>query len=393
MSITPNIAYLYIQENKFEKAKIILEDKLLKNNNENDLVNQLTNDILYVALLIKMNDFKDVDFILNRIDSNVAKVKNIKKDLILNLKLDYYKQIKDTKNIIKIQDSLLRYNNYILKNIDEKNKTGAEINLLIEHNEQNEIDNQNKLNEKENKFFIIIIFGLVALILLILFSVYTNQLKKKKIELLNTSLQQSVHEKDLLLKEIHHRIKNNLQIVSGILELQKSNIKDPVAKMAIDEGRLRIKSIALVHQYMYEANDFSSIKVADFLVNLINSIRTSSANNSIEINTNIAPDVISFNLNTILPLSLIINEAITNCIKHAFNNTKNAEININLFKLNHYFCLEIMDNGVGFPNEVQNQKPKSIGLDLIEGLAKQLDGNVVYSNNNGAKLAINFNPI
>jgi two-component sensor histidine kinase len=207
---------------------------------------------------------------------------------------------------------------------------------------------------------------------------------------MNLSIKKSLHEKEYLLKEIHHRVKNNLQIISGIIELQKLNINDNTIKVILEDGQARIKSIALVHQILYQSNNFDKINFKTFLNELINAIQTSYQSKYDDLIFEKKIDIIDLNLNTSISLGLIINEIITNSIKHGLIKERKKVISIIFLRNNKNLDLIIKDNGPGFDNTVLNYKTNSIGIDLIKGLTKQIEGKVTFSNNNGAQVMITF---
>ena len=162
-----------------------------------------------------------------------------------------------------------------------------------------------------------------------------NRKKRFEIEKMNLSItnknktiEVSLHEKEMLLKEVHHRVKNNLQVISGILSLQNSIVTDEKAKQILAEGQDRIQAIALLHKTMYQNDNFNHVNLQTFINELITYIK--QANKSLQKNITVIQDIenITFSIDTAIPLSLIINEIITNCYKHAFTNTTEGQISI-----------------------------------------------------------------
>lgn len=216
---------------------------------------------------------------------------------------------------------------------------------------------------------------------------------EKELTTANTELIKQNLEKELLLKEIHHRVKNNLQIVSSLLSLQSGSIENESALSALKEGQSRIKSMALLHQRLYQnKDDFSKLNFKDYVSELHKSIEKSHKNSKEEINTSINIENIYFDIDTAVPLGLIMNELITNSYKYAFNNGGNLTITIEKEtnnNSNNNYRLIIKDSGAGIRNfDINNIT--TLGLKLVNMLSKQLKGNLKYEYENGTKFIISF---
>jgi len=209
--------------------------------------------------------------------------------------------------------------------------------------------------------------------------------RKQNEKILNNSLK----EKELLLQEIHHRVKNNLTIIIALIYMQNSNTSNLSNNKLFEELSQRVYSIALVHERMYETNDLASIDLYNYVRDLFNSIRSIMVYRSdIEFSINIQKNVY-FNLDKLVPLGLILNELLTNSLKYAFNNT-GGKINLSLEKNEQNFILDFNDTGVGYPTEVLEGKETHLGLLLVNALVKQINGTVNFSNKNGAQTLIGF---
>lgn len=188
----------------------------------------------------------------------------------------------------------------------------------------------------------------------------------------NQELKAKNHEKDILLKEIHHRVKNNLQIITSLLSIQSAFIEDEFLKSIFGNSQRRITSMALVHEMLYQTENLSKINYKTYIDDLTNSIYNSfSKPEKISIETDC--EEIYLSIETAVPLGLIINEIVTNSFKHAFNGIENGKISIYLkhhSEEENSFLLSIKDNGIGF---MENSKSKSLGLKLIKNLSRQLD--------------------
>lgn len=194
----------------------------------------------------------------------------------------------------------------------------------------------------------------------------------------NDIISKSLQEKELLLGEIHHRVKNNLQTINSLLILQSKSIVEPAAIRAIQESQHRIQSMALVHQKLYQSNNKSlGVDIRSYISELVQSI-LHSQETYLKIKVNQEVDSLALDLDTVINLGLIINELITNCVKHAFNNIPVDPTIWVAFKQNDdHLMLTVKDNGTGYDPEMQAQKPDAFGLKLIESLGRKLKGSAI----------------
>ncbi|MHC5776510.1 sensor histidine kinase [Nostoc sp.] len=200
-----------------------------------------------------------------------------------------------------------------------------------------------------------------------------------------------LQEKEVLLKEIHHRIKNNLQIISSLLNLQAEYIKDNQAIQIFKDSQSRIESMALIHDKLYKSKDLSRINFADYIQDLVTNLFDSYNLNSSAITLKINVEDVFLVSDAAIPCGLIINELISNSLKHAFHQRKSGEICIDFCSLEaNLFTLTISDNGVGFAKDFDFQTTESLGLLLVKGLTNQLKGNIEFSSNNGVEFKIIF---
>ena len=204
-------------------------------------------------------------------------------------------------------------------------------------------------------------------------------------------LQISVKEKETLLKEIHHRVKNNLAVVSGILYLQYFNEEDKEVREKLLDSTNRIKTMATIHEILYQSLSFTNLKLDKNISRLIDSI-TSSYEISVDLDTIFDLEPIILNINQAIPLSLIVNEVVTNVLKHAFSEGETGAISVTLFNTDGLITLIIKDNGKGLPDDFDpTGREKSLGLELIESLANQLHADYSYSSlEQGAQFKLTF---
>ena len=202
----------------------------------------------------------------------------------------------------------------------------------------------------------------------------------------------SLQEKEILLKEIHHRVKNNLQVISSILNLQSAYTKDKNALAILKESQNRIKTMALIHESLYQANDFSKIDFSEYILNLADNLAYSYKINdvSVAMETEIEKGII-LNIDKAIPSGLIINELISNAYKHAFKNSGAGNNLVNLkLKRNKKIIIEVSDNGVGMNEKIDYRNTESLGLQLVSTLVEQLNGEMKVERKNGTSFWVSF---
>lgn len=205
------------------------------------------------------------------------------------------------------------------------------------------------------------------------------------------SVTSSLREKETLLKEIHHRVKNNLQVVSSLLNLESKFITDKDDLAIFKDSQNRVRSMALVHETLYNSKDLSRIHFREYAIKLTDNIRQSykSENKKIEMIRRVQ-DAIYINIDAAIPLGLLVNEIITNCYKYAFKNMESGTIEINIEMKDDIFEMIISDNGCGLPDGLDLNNTKTLGFQLINTLITQLDGEVIIDRNKGTKFTIRF---
>jgi PAS domain S-box-containing protein len=201
-------------------------------------------------------------------------------------------------------------------------------------------------------------------------------------------LEKSLAEKELLLKEIHHRVKNNLMIISSLLSLQSRQVKDRETMDLFRESENRTRSMALIHERLYRSEDLKNIDLAEYLGRLASEIfRSYSADSRIRLNLEI--DELKVDVETAVPLGLIVNELLTNAVKHAFPDGEGT-VTVSLSKRNGTVTLEVSDDGAGFPEDIDWESSPSLGLQLVRSLTEQIDGKVEMISDGGTTFRIIF---
>lgn len=251
--------------------------------------------------------------------------------------------------------------------------------------------------ENHTLFLYDIAFSVVISILLVVLVIklldlqnvgLTEALKKQQFNQEKLSL--SVKDKEVLLQEIHHRVKNNLSVISSLLNLQINTAKQDESKQLLTDARNRVLSMSLVHQKLYKGNDFNKIKFDNYIVELAQDLLSlSSYKNKILLNDKIAS--CELDISVAIPLGLIINEIITNCIKHAFNDSVTIPtISLTLLNSIHSIDITISDNGVGFDHTEKIRSSPSLGLSLIDTLIEQIDGKIEINSKKGSEYKISI---
>ncbi|HZW38089.1 MAG TPA: histidine kinase dimerization/phosphoacceptor domain -containing protein [Ignavibacteriaceae bacterium] len=205
-------------------------------------------------------------------------------------------------------------------------------------------------------------------------------------------LSQSLKEKTVLLKEIHHRVKNNLQIISSLLRLQAMNIKDDSVIDILNECQNRITSMALIHQKLYESERIAKVNIASYMNEFVTYLCSTYLFSHNNINLNVSEDKFYFSIDTAVPMGLIINELVSNSFKHAFKNNELGFVDITIGKISEkYFTLIVKDNGRGFPENIDFYNADTLGLQLVNTLVQQINGSIeIKSSEKGTEIKMKF---
>ena len=203
-------------------------------------------------------------------------------------------------------------------------------------------------------------------------------------------LKKSLGEKEMLIKEIHHRVKNNLMVISSLLSLQSQYIKNKDDLEMFEKSKSRAKSMALIHERLYQSNDLKRIDFGEYIEKMSTDMFNTYISDPEKINLEIDVENAMLDINTTIPLGLILNELLNNSIKYAFPDGKKGIIRVVFSKRGEYFQLKVEDNGIGFPDNIEFENTDSLGLQLINSLTEQIDGTINLNTNNGASITISF---
>lgn len=230
--------------------------------------------------------------------------------------------------------------------------------------------------------------------------VYDELQRLKKIVIVDTDIttakkmqqqiEASLKEKDVLIKEIHHRVKNNLQIIISLLNLQSGYLKDEFTLKAVKDGQNRVRSMALVHEKFYQAEELSEINFNEYLEKLCQYLYQSYGDKTDRIEFSLTGDKVGLDMDTAMPCGLLVNEIVSNSYKYAFPGNMKGFISLNLSKSPDTVTLKIHDSGVGMPADFKIDESDSLGMQLIQALTSQLEGELKVSVENGTTFEITF---
>jgi two-component system, sensor histidine kinase PdtaS len=210
---------------------------------------------------------------------------------------------------------------------------------------------------------------------------------RKKIE---DALRKSLKEKEVLLKEIHHRVKNNMQIISSLISLQTDYADNEDTIKMFEDSKNRIRSMALIHEKLYQSDDISLIDFSDYIESLASRLLEFYGYAERRVGLKVEADNISLSIDSAIPCGLIINELVSNSIKHAFPGERVGMIKIGMHKQSDEYVLTVEDNGIGFPEDIDFRKTDSLGLQIVQTLTLQLGGQIELQRNGGTKFQIIF---
>lgn len=218
-----------------------------------------------------------------------------------------------------------------------------------------------------------------------------SKLRKEK-RIADQKIRDSLEEKEVMLKEIHHRVKNNLAVISALLTLQSDYVQDEAAKELFMESVARIKTMALIHEKLYQTEMFARVEMGDYMRQLVKTIQETYESQPRNITVHVECDNAVLDITQAIPCGLIINELLSNVYKHAFKdrNAGNVYLILNKDEESGECELQVMDDGVGLPKEVIDGKSSSLGYNIIRGLARQLSADLRMTGSEGTHVLLRF---
>ncbi|MBL7473396.1 sensor histidine kinase [Robertkochia sediminum] len=318
-----------------------------------------------------------------------------------HLKADHFLEAGDVKNAATYLAKYSKGSDSLEKSVMGKQLLGQFVAFDIDQQtkrvlEKQRMDlerNENELIERDKIIYLSIVallFSLLCVVALIV--AYMKSVKNKRlIEDQKQIIESSLVEKDSLLKEIHHRVKNNLQMVSSLMSLQSKNTRSQAAINALKEGQSRVRAMALIHQKLYQNDDLSVIWMQEYIESLIASIQSVFKKEGYDITIHIDAEKTELDVDRAIPIGLILNELVSNSYKYAFAENKKGNINITLHKDGEHYKFEYRDDGKGLPADFEQTSKGSMGLRLIKRLANQLRSELAIDTQaKGAHFWFNF---
>ncbi len=402
--ILGNIGKCYVEMEQYEDAIPNLEASLetLEEHGKGIFSSEIVENKLAIAeCYLQLNDLeKATDYLSDNLTTK--KLDNlINKNRLLSL---YYGKTSDYQNsafylrrIIRIKDSINANESELRSQqlaavMDEEKKNTKKIMDAQKEDLERQRSEMIAQDERTNMVLISLVFTLLlfsGLVYAYLRSIKNQRLIAEQKHIIENSL----IEKDSLLKEIHHRVKNNLQMVSSLLSLQTKNTRSKAAIEALEEGKSRVKAMALIHQKLYQNDDLSVIEMQGYIESLINSVQSVYKKGGHNINITIDAEGVELDIDRAIPFGLILNELVSNSFKYAFPvDDENGKIYIHLRKIGDkegYF--EYTDNGVGLPDDTDERANSSMGIRLMNRLANQLQTKLNVDNaQEGVRFWFNF---
>lgn len=395
-----NRGEIYVAQKEFNKAIKDFKESIVINDNYNakytqlQCLNGITNAYIQLKKYNEANKyFKFSENILKsnslkNLEVNYLKLKaqyyfekgKYKKAYLIEKKHDSLSQIIQSENVLKNTEELQK-----MYSAEKRDKIIAELNL-----KNTIVENENESEKLKNRVFITISLALLAILTGFIFFFINKYKQAKLLTQKNALITKSLKEKEALLKEVNHRVRNNFQIISSLLFLQSQTIDNGEASLALSDAQERIKSMALLHQKLYQNNDnLMNISAREYIKHLVDDIlKTYNKINDIKVDYKI--DDIFLDIDDMISIGLIINELITNIIKHAFTKQMNHKSILILLKSKKAtLILQVKDNGIGFKGE----KPNSFGLKLVNILTKKLKADLSITNNKGTDVKLLFKNI
>lgn len=381
--VTNGIGNAYKRMGKYNEAIKSYESclALAKEANYSNAINTVTANLGEVNMILGNYD--------TALNYQLKTMELQEKDNDFSNLIENYNHISTIYSKINNYKSALEYKQkaYTLKDSIASIKSDAKMSELLTQYEtkkkEETIANQ-KIKISQQQLIQTLSFGLVALLLGLLafgFISYRNRNKRNKLLAVKNA------EIELLLKEVHHRVKNNLEVVSSLLSLQSAQIDDLSTKEAMLESQNRVNSIGIVHQKLYQGKNLGAIEMKDYFLNLSESILDSLGAEK-KVNLNLAMKKLNLDIDTAVPLGLIINELITNTVKYAFPKNDKGTVTIKLEKQkNNILHLEVADNGTGKSETI---KGTGFGSQLVSLLTRQLNGTMKEENKNGTTFIFDF---
>ena len=333
----------------FQEAESMLKDGLVFYREKNDMEGKQSNLGRLRDLYTQRRDFAQALSMTNQL-------------------LDVQKELFESSKTRQVEELEIKY---------EAGKKEQEVVLLNAQNEAASLRLKSSRRLSIGLGFISLVFILFAIVLYRL---------NKKINAQKNLISKALSEKDILLREIHHRVKNNLQVISSLLNLQSRHLEDGKAQVALKEGQNRVRSMALIHQKLYQEDNLTGIHVQDYLTRLTRNLFASYNVNVDRVQLDLAIDNLNIDVDTLIPLGLIVNELITNALKYAFPEDQHGTIVVRLSEENGHLWLRVHDDGIGLDEHRRDKLESSFGYQMINVFTSQLDADLRVRSEKGTQV-------
>lgn len=436
---TNNLSNIYYRAGNYKKSRELLEELVTKANQDVSKDHLIQLKLNYANTLLKLKDYRATEDVLASIEADADRLDNYARCLLrkglgtlyleTERRMAAVDQLEQALGIIEenhfqqerievlellgtayeragyFDKALVTYRQFIsakdslLNEERDKNLINAltryetekkeqEIQLLTAQNEIKDL----KIRQRDQQRIVLFAgLGLLALLAFLGFRLQhirrkTNiQLKKK-----NAEIERALEEKSILLKEIHHRVKNNLQVISSLLKLQSHYITDSKALSALSDGRNRVQSMALLHKKLYREDDMLGVDMKSYFSELVEGLFDAYHVNEKKIRLDLEVEAIRLDVDTVIPLGLIANELISNALKHAFTGIEEPALVVRLFEEDNKLILSIRDNGKGMPIPETNENRQSFGYKLIESLSGKLQADLSLDSGEGTEVRLSI---
>ncbi|WP_194767507.1 tetratricopeptide repeat protein [Tamlana sp. I1] len=377
-----NLGMVYSDKNEFDKAKLALEKGI-------EILKILQDDYFVSICLAELGEIYNEEgnkelAEKHLIDAfNIAEKAGLKEQIqdISNTLVSFNQEKQDYKAALKFQEIYQIYHDSLVNKENIKKVEQLKAGYIINKREL-EIERINVISANRKNIAIVLSIGILIFILLS----YWLFILSKRLRIVNVDLSKREKDKAFLLKELNHRVKNNLQMVASLLNLQSRSLSEDSDKEIIVSGKNRVEALSLVHSKLYQDGLETKIDLKDYVEELVLNLIYGYGT---ELKTNFNIEPITVEVDKAIPIALIINEIVTNAIKHAFKDNPDPKLDILAHANDKGLHIEVKDNGKGFGPSQRNKK-NSLGLQLINSLIDQLDGNVTVESDHGTLWKINL---
>lgn len=387
------LSQIHLKRKEYNSAKSMLDslnNSLIDVTTINERFSFHTMMAEYYKAVNNLSKFKShIDTCASIIEGTSA----LRKQRILNShQYDYFKSRGNTvlalqylENVLDIKDSLFRTDQMaIVHDLEAQYQKHEQESQIAQLNAENTITGLKLKQQKTISYVSIAGLLIVSLLSYFLFRFY------RKLQSQNQIIQKSIEEKDVLLREIHHRVKNNLQFISSLLKLQSRHIDDANALSALKEGQDRVKSMALIHQNLYQEDNLTGVDIKDYFEKLTNNLFRSYNIEPDKILLELAIEDVNLDVDSVIPLGLIVNELMSNALKYAFPGDRSGTIKVILKEKSDILTLTVKDNGVGIGIDKHDKLNSSFGYRLINAFKNQLDAEIDIVSENGTSVSLNI---